>query len=244
MMRPAAVTAALVHDLTAGSHTEGITTLGVEAAIEHHDAVLLIAEPGPDFTDETWQLPAGRYCPARPYRRPAPRRHGHRADHRPDHRIPRPPRPSRRPGHHPGIPLRRHRHRSRRHLPPRRDRPPLGRQPGQPGSRPGRPPRHDAHVRGRGTAARWPLRAWAHGIYPDEAGMELLIGHASFLHRADFTSRFISIPGDGAGLAVIDWPPAYREPPRRPHQHRRPRHPTGAPGSPAHFRTPPAIGIS
>src|SRR6266568_4472039 len=52
------------------------------------------------------------------------------------------------------------------------------------------------------------LRAWARGIYPDEAGVELLIGHASFLHRADFTSRFISIPGDGAGLAAIDWPAA------------------------------------
>ena len=49
------------------------------------------------------------------------------------------------------------------------------------------------------------LRAWARGIYPDEAGVELLIGHAVFLHRADFTSRFISIPGDGAGLAAIDW---------------------------------------
>ena len=53
-----------------------------------------------------------------------------------------------------------------------------------------------------------PLRSWARGIYPDEAGVELLIGHATFLHRADFTSRFISIPGDGAGLAVIDWPAA------------------------------------
>ena len=50
-----------------------------------------------------------------------------------------------------------------------------------------------------------PLRAWARGIYPDEAGVELLIAHGVFLHRADFTSRFISIPGDGAGLAVIDW---------------------------------------
>lgn len=49
------------------------------------------------------------------------------------------------------------------------------------------------------------LRAWARGIYPDEAGVEMLISHAVFLHRADFTSRFISIPGDGAGLAVIDW---------------------------------------
>lgn len=52
------------------------------------------------------------------------------------------------------------------------------------------------------------LRAWARGICPDEAGVELLIGHDVFLDRADFTSRFISIPGDGAGLAVIDWPAA------------------------------------
>ena len=47
------------------------------------------------------------------------------------------------------------------------------------------------------------LRAWARGIYPDEAGAELLIGHAVFLDRADFASRFITIAGDG--LAVIDW---------------------------------------
>ena len=50
-----------------------------------------------------------------------------------------------------------------------------------------------------------PLRAWTRGIYPDEAGVELLIAHGVFLHRADFTSRFISIPGDGACLAAIDW---------------------------------------
>jgi hypothetical protein len=52
------------------------------------------------------------------------------------------------------------------------------------------------------------LRAWALGIYPDEAGVELLIGHAVFLHRPDFTSRFITTPGDSTGLAVIDWPAA------------------------------------
>jgi hypothetical protein len=52
------------------------------------------------------------------------------------------------------------------------------------------------------------LRACARGIYADEAGVELLIGHAVFLDRADFTSRFISIPSDGAGLAAIDWPAA------------------------------------
>jgi len=47
------------------------------------------------------------------------------------------------------------------------------------------------------------LRARARGIYPDEAGVELLIGHAVFPDRADFASRFITIPGDG--LAAIDW---------------------------------------
>ena len=52
-----------------------------------------------------------------------------------------------------------------------------------------------------------PLRAWARGIYPDQAAVELLISHATFLHRADFTSRFISTSasGDGTGLAAIDW---------------------------------------
>ena len=37
---------------------------------------------------------------------------------------------------------------------------------------------------------------------------KLLIGHAVFLHRADFTSRFITTPAssDGTPLAVVDWP--------------------------------------
>jgi hypothetical protein len=52
-----------------------------------------------------------------------------------------------------------------------------------------------------------PRRVWARGIYPDEAAVELLISHATFLRRADFTSRFISTSasGDGTGLAAIDW---------------------------------------
>jgi hypothetical protein len=52
------------------------------------------------------------------------------------------------------------------------------------------------------------LRAWARGICPEQAGVELLIGHDVFLDRADFTSRFISTFGDGTGQAVIDWPAA------------------------------------
>jgi ADP-ribose pyrophosphatase YjhB (NUDIX family) len=58
-----AVTAGLLHDLVTRSHAEGITALGVEAAIEHDDRILLIAEPGPDFTDGTWQLPGGPVLP-------------------------------------------------------------------------------------------------------------------------------------------------------------------------------------
>jgi hypothetical protein len=51
------------------------------------------------------------------------------------------------------------------------------------------------------------LRACARGIYPDEAGVELLIGHAAFLHRGDFTSRFIGHATHitGTPLAAIDW---------------------------------------
>jgi 8-oxo-dGTP diphosphatase len=62
-MTPPAATGMLLHDLVTRSHAEGIIALGVEAAIEHDDRVLLIAEPGPDFTDDTWQLPAGPVLP-------------------------------------------------------------------------------------------------------------------------------------------------------------------------------------
>ena len=52
--------------LVAGSHAEGITELAVEAAIGHEDndgQILLIASPGPDFTDETWKPPSGLVLP-------------------------------------------------------------------------------------------------------------------------------------------------------------------------------------
>jgi hypothetical protein len=51
------------------------------------------------------------------------------------------------------------------------------------------------------------LRAHAQGLYCGEAGAELLIAQ-SWLHRADFTSRFITVhPGipDGQPMAVVDW---------------------------------------
>jgi hypothetical protein len=52
------------------------------------------------------------------------------------------------------------------------------------------------------------LRACARGIYPDEAAVELLISHGTFLHRGDLTSRFIShgtTASDGTAMAAVDW---------------------------------------
>jgi hypothetical protein len=47
------------------------------------------------------------------------------------------------------------------------------------------------------------------GLYPLEAGTELLISNATFLHRDDFTSRFIetgtSISDGTTLMAAIDW---------------------------------------
>jgi len=51
------------------------------------------------------------------------------------------------------------------------------------------------------------LRACAAGLYPDEAGTELLISHGGFLHRPDFSRfavTFASIT-DGTPMARIDW---------------------------------------
>jgi ABC-type cobalamin/Fe3+-siderophores transport system ATPase subunit len=50
------------------------------------------------------------------------------------------------------------------------------------------------------------LRACAAGLYPLEAGTELLISNATFLHRDDFASRFITYgTSDGTPMAAIDW---------------------------------------
>jgi hypothetical protein len=54
------------------------------------------------------------------------------------------------------------------------------------------------------------LRAQAHGLHYLEAAAELLINHAYFLRRNDFTGRFIhlgtSIADDVTEMATIDWP--------------------------------------
>ncbi len=53
------------------------------------------------------------------------------------------------------------------------------------------------------------LLACAAGLHPAEAGVALLIRHGTFLHRSDFTSRFIqhgtSISDGTTQMADIDW---------------------------------------
>ena len=53
------------------------------------------------------------------------------------------------------------------------------------------------------------LRACAAGLYPVEAGTGLLIANGAFLHRDDFTSRFVSagtsISDGTTPMAAIDW---------------------------------------
>jgi ADP-ribose pyrophosphatase YjhB (NUDIX family) len=207
-MTPAAVTSTLLHDLVTRSHAEGITALGVETVIEHHDAVLLVAEPGPDF-DDTWQLPGGPVLPGQTLTdalHPAAAAIGLTIDKVTGYL-----------GHHdhPGAQVTtrvfrfavtvtdpgaicRHAGTGHRWVEDL-DCPPAGaaRLPATINT----PAATDSPLAGQ-------LRAWADGIYPDEAGVELLIGHAVFLHRADFTSRFITTPAssDGTPLAVIDWP--------------------------------------
>jgi hypothetical protein len=53
------------------------------------------------------------------------------------------------------------------------------------------------------------LRACATGLYPLEAATELFISNGTFLHRHDFTNRFIeqgtSISDGTTPMASIDW---------------------------------------
>jgi hypothetical protein len=52
------------------------------------------------------------------------------------------------------------------------------------------------------------LRACATGLYPLESGVGLLIANGTFLHRDDFTSRFIlhgTSTAEDAPMAAVDW---------------------------------------
>jgi hypothetical protein len=49
------------------------------------------------------------------------------------------------------------------------------------------------------------LRAGARGSYPDEAAIELLIRHNSWLRRPNFLEQFVIVDAEGELTAYIDW---------------------------------------
>jgi len=49
------------------------------------------------------------------------------------------------------------------------------------------------------------LRAWARGLYPLEAAVELLIAHDTWLRRSDFRRSALWISDDGPILIGVDW---------------------------------------
>lgn len=56
------------------------------------------------------------------------------------------------------------------------------------------------------TALAAALTNCAVGLYPLEAGVALLVAEGTFLHRDDFTSRFIEHgTSNGTPMAAIDW---------------------------------------
>ncbi|MGH3449310.1 MAG: NUDIX hydrolase, partial [Haloechinothrix sp.] len=198
-MTPVPVTPALLHDLVAGSHAEGITALAVACTVTHDDHILLLAEPGRDFIDTTWQPPVGPVLPGEALIDALPKTltlagltidevigyMGHH-DHHDDGETTRvfcfavtvtDPDSICRLAHigHRWVDL---------------------------GDLPDLPPPAGQH---RMALASWvpashhespqrlaqALRAWAHGLYAAEAGTELLIRHAAWLHRSDFRDRFV-----------------------------------------------------
>jgi hypothetical protein len=52
------------------------------------------------------------------------------------------------------------------------------------------------------------LRACADGFYPAEAAAELIICHASWLHREDFRDGYVHLGTGSTTMAAIDWPTA------------------------------------
>ncbi len=208
-----AITGRLLHDLVAGTHAEGITALAVEATINRDDRTLLIAEDGADFTDVSWRLPGGPVLPGQTL---ADALHvtiagiGLSIDQITGYL-----------GHHDHAGARATRvfcfavtvtdpdvicqyaGTGHRWAATEDDLAGLADTAGLPARTPVITP----------AAAQpplaGPLRDWARGIYPDEAGVELLIDHATFLQRADFTGRFVTTTSsDGTDLAAIDWPAA------------------------------------
>lgn len=210
-MTPVAVTTSLLHDLVAGSHAEGVTAMDVTATVDHDGRTLLITQPQLDLNDDTWQLPTGPVRPGETLTDAVAKtlavigvhldqvtgylgHHDHGDDHSTrvfgfavtvtnPHGICRTARIGHRwadPDDLPDPPTSPQPHPAAPVNPREPDDPPLA-------------------------AA---LRASVRGICAAEAGTELLIGHATWLHRNDFRDRFIHHHTHATGdsdTADIDW---------------------------------------
>lgn len=216
-MTPVAVTTDLLHSLVTGSHAEGITAMAVATTVDHDGLVLLIVEPGLDFIDDTWQLPTGPVLPGETLTDALDKTTaaigltidevtgylGYRDRDR-DGELTRVFRFSVSVTDPAGICRSAHIGHCWADLP---DLPsPAGPHPAAPATA---TPMRRPELKDPPLAE--PLRAHARGLYATEAGTELLIHHATWLHRRDFRDRFVhtgtNITGD-TEMADIDWPAA------------------------------------
>ena len=218
------VTDRLLHELVAGSHAQGVTAMDVTCAVDHDDRILLLAEPGHDFIDGTWILPTGPVLPGDTLDDALAKAlaivgldldemtgylgHHDRVDTngagesvrvfcfactvtRPDS-ICRSARISHRWADLEDLP----------DLPSPLEQCRVG------AAGVTMPVNHHQHEE---PSLAEPLRASACGRCAAEAGIELLISHASWLHRSDFCDRFVRLDTsltDGTDMASIDWPAA------------------------------------
>lgn len=216
-MTPAPVTTNLLHDLVVGSHAQGVISLAVASVIDHHGRILLVAQDGLDFIDNTWQLPTGQVLPGETLTDALPKALaaiglnldevtgylGHHDHDNTDGEITRvfcfavtvtnPDAICRSTT--------------------------ISHCWTDPDDLSDPPTPALLHLAAPATPSApqdpWslatPLRAGAHGIHTAEAGTELLINHATWLHRSDFRKRFLHTATaitDNTELADIDWPAA------------------------------------
>lgn len=217
------VTVDLLHDLVAYSHAHGVTAMDVACTVDHDGRVLLVVDAGLDFIDDAWQLPTGPVLPGETLTDALPRAlaaaglvldevTGYLGHHdRVDDEVTRvfcfavavthPDNVCRyaRIGHRWADPD---------------DLPDLAAPPGwtaDPAALTTRAPMSSPEPDDPPLAAE--LRAGPRGLCGAQAGTELLVRHAAWLHRRDFCDRFVHLHTAHSHVsdidtAGIDWPAA------------------------------------
>jgi hypothetical protein len=223
-MTPVAVTDTLLHTLVAGSHAEGVTAMDVTATVVCDGRILLIAEPGADFIDGTWQPPTRPVLPGETLDDALAKTlatvgldldqiagylgHHDRDDTHGTDEIVRVFCFACTVTHPDSI------CRSARishWWADLEDLPDLPPPPESYWASTAAPTMPVSHPERDEPPLAEPLRTSARGLRATEAGTELLIGHGSWLHRSDFRDRFVHLDTsltDDTDIASIDWPAA------------------------------------